>query len=123
MTQTLEQSKKVIAKVESAGVKMQVGVQGMSDESYETAWQHVKDGGLGKVVVPQIDYSRNYVDDFWAYPIDWDARPGENLDWKASLGPAPTRPWVAERHFRCRRYGDDSSALAGEPFVHGVSRT
>ena len=122
MTQTLEQSKKVIAKVESAGVKMQVGVQGMSDESYETAWQHVKDGALGKVVVAQIDYSRNYVDDFWAYPIDSEARPGENLDWKAWLGPAPKRPWDAERYFRWRRYWDYSSGIASDLFIHRVSR-
>src|ERR1041384_5461691 len=65
MTHTVEQSKKVVAKVKQTGLKMQVGVQGMSDDSYETAYQYVKDGLLGKVVIAQIDYSRNYVGDFW----------------------------------------------------------
>src|SRR5690242_19021378 len=34
MTHTIEQSKKVVAKVKQSGLKMQVGVQGMSDDSY-----------------------------------------------------------------------------------------
>src|ERR1700737_3859838 len=64
MTHTVEQSKKVVAKIKQSGLKMQVGVQGMSDDSYETAHKYVKDGALGKVVLAQIDYSRNYKDDF-----------------------------------------------------------
>ncbi len=122
MTHTVEQSKKVVAKIASAGVKMQVGVQGMSDDSYETANKYVKDGALGKVVLAQIDYSRNYQGDFWAYPIDADARPGENLDWKAWLGPAPKRPYDADRYFRWRRYWDYSGGIATDLFIHRVSR-
>ena len=55
----------MVAKIKETGVKMQVGVQGMSDDSYETANKYVKDGALGKVVLAQIDYSRNHGDDFW----------------------------------------------------------
>jgi predicted dehydrogenase len=122
MTHTVEQSRKVIAKVNQAGIKMQVGVQGMSDDSYETAHKYVQGGTLGKVVLAQIDYSRNYKDDFWAYPIDADARPGENLDWKAWLGPAPKRPWDPDRCFRWRRYWDYSGGIATDLFIHRVTR-
>src|SRR5512141_2053513 len=91
MTHTTEQSKKVVAKIKQKGVKMQVGVQGMSDDSYETAQKYVKDGALGTVVIAQIDYSRNHNSNegMWAYPIDADAKPGVNLDWRAWLGGAP----------------------------------
>src|SRR5712692_5998859 len=41
MTHTIEQSKKVVAKLEGSQIKMQVGVQGMSDDSYETAHKYV----------------------------------------------------------------------------------
>lgn len=122
MTHTVEQSKKVVAKIKQSGLKMQVGVQGMSDDSYETANKYVKDGALGKVVLAQIDYSRNYKDDFWAYPIDADARPGENLDWKAWLGPAPKRPWDPDRCFRWRRYWDYSGGIATDLFIHRATR-
>lgn len=122
MTRTVEESKKVVAKVRGSGLKMQVGVQGMSDDSYETAYRYVKDGALGKVVLAQIDYSRNHTGDFWAYPMDTDARPGENLDWKAWLGPAPKRPFDPERYFRWRRYWDYSGGIASDLFVHRATR-
>lgn len=122
MTHTVAQSKKVLAKVKSSGRKMQVGVQGMSDSSYEAANHYVRDGALGKVVLAQIDYSRNHRDDFWAYPIDADARPGENLDWSAWLGPAPKRPWDPDRFFRWRRYWDYSGGIATDLFIHRITR-
>jgi len=122
MTHTTEEAKKVVAKVHASGVKMQVGVQGMSDDSYEAANRYVKDGALGKVVLAQIDYSRNHIGDFWAYPIDKDARPGENLDWKAWLGPARKRPFDPARYFRWRHYWDYSGGIATDLFVHRVTR-
>jgi predicted dehydrogenase len=122
MTQTVEQSKHVVAKLKGSPLKMQVGVQGMSDDSYETANRYIKEGKLGKVVLAQIDYSRNHRDDFWAYPMDNDAKPGENLDWKAWLGPAPKRPWDPERYFRWRRYWDYSGGIASDLFIHRVTR-
>jgi predicted dehydrogenase len=122
MTRTIEQSKKVVAKVKQKGVKMQVGVQGMSDDSYETARKYVQDGTLGTVVIAQIDYSRNHIGEFWAYPLDQDARPGENLDWKAWLGPAPKRPWDPYRYFRWRLFWDYSGGIASDLFIHRVTR-
>jgi predicted dehydrogenase len=122
MTHGVDQAKAVVAKVAASKIKMQVGVQGMSDESYEVAGKYVKDGTLGKVVVAQIDYSRNQIGDFWAYDIDKDAKPGENLDWKEWLGPAPKRAWDEDRFFRWRRYWDYSSGIASDLFIHRVSR-
>jgi predicted dehydrogenase len=122
MTHTAGEAKNVVARVRASGVKMQVGVQGMSDDSYETAHKFVSDGMLGKVVLAQIDYSRNHVGDFWAYPIEADAQPGENLDWKAWLGPASKRPFDAARFFRWRHYWDYSGGIAADLFVHRVTR-
>jgi predicted dehydrogenase len=101
---------------------MQVGVQGMSDDSYETAGRYIKEGALGKVVQAQIDYSRNYKDDFWTGPVDADAKPGVNLDWEAWLGPAPKRPFDPDRFFHWRRYWDYSGGIATDLFVHRITR-
>jgi predicted dehydrogenase len=125
MTQNIAQSQKVVQKVKATGRKLQVGVQGMSNESYAVAHEHVKAGELGNVVLAQIDYSRNYRGDFWAgadYPIDPDAKPGVNLDWDAWLGPAPKRPWDPERYFRWRRYWDYSGGIATDLFIHRATR-
>ena len=122
MTRTVEQSKKVVAKIKQTHLKMQVGVQGMSDDSYETAYKYVQEGALGKVVIAQIDYSRNHLGDFWTRPVDPDVRPGENLDWKAWLGPAPKRPYDPDRFFAWRRYWDYSGGIATDLFIHRVTR-
>lgn len=123
MTRTVEQAKKVVAKVqENPKIKLQVGVQGMSDDSYATAHKYIRDGALGHVVLAQIDYSRNHKGDFWAYPIDESAQPGVNIDWKTWLGDTPKRPYDPDRFFRWRRYWDYSGGIAGDLFVHRVTR-
>jgi predicted dehydrogenase len=122
MTYSIDQAKKVVKKIRAGSVKMQVGVQGMSDDSYEAAQRYVKEGTLGKVVQAQIDYSRNYRDDFWTKPLDPDAKPGVNLDWNAFLGPAPKRPWDPHRFFAWRRYWDYSGGIATDLFVHRITR-
>jgi predicted dehydrogenase len=123
MCRRIDEARKLAALVKSKPKqKLQVGVQGMSDESFEMAYEHVKNGDLGKVVLCQIDYSRHHRDDFWAYDIDQDAQPGVNLDWKTWLGAAPKRPWDPERFFRWRRYWDYSGGIASDLFVHRATR-
>ena len=99
MTHTIEQARDIAEKVAASNLKLQVGVQGMSDDSYESAHKMIREGALGKVVMAHIDYSRNYLDDFWVNKTDPDAKPGVNLDWEAWLGPAPKRPWDPQRFF------------------------
>lgn len=122
MTHTVEQSKKVVAKIKQTGLKMQVGVQGMSDDSYETAQRYVKEGMLGRIVIAQIDYSRNHKDDFWVREVDPATKPGVNLDWNAWLGPAKKRPYDPDRFMGWRRYWDYSSGIASDLFIHRVTR-
>ena len=122
LTQTIRQAKEVVRRVQRSKLKLQVGVQGMSDESYEVAGRYIREGVLGKVVMAQIDYSRNYTDDFWAYDIDPDANPRTNLDWAAWQGPAPKRPWDPRRFFQWRRYWDYSGGIATDLFIHRVTR-
>ncbi len=122
MTHSIQEAQEVVKKVRGAKLKLQVGVQGMSDESYEVANRCIREGALGKVVMAQIDYSRNYVGDFWAYDLDPDAKPGVNLDWDAWLGPAPKRPWDPLRYFQWRRYWDYSGGIATDLFIHRVTR-
>ncbi|MFN7919915.1 MAG: Gfo/Idh/MocA family oxidoreductase [Bryobacteraceae bacterium] len=123
MTWNVEQAKQVVATIKRTGVKMQVGVQGMSDDSYITANKFVKDGTLGKVVLAQIDYSRNSkVPDHLYTPPDPDIKPGVNFDWKAWLGAAPKRPFEPDRYFHWRRFWDYSSGIASDLFIHRVTR-
>jgi predicted dehydrogenase len=124
MTWNVEQAKRVVARLQAAkDIKMQVGVQGMSDDSYEAANKYVKEGALGKVVLAQIDYSRNSLEpDYLNTPTDPDIKPGINFDWNAWLGDAPKRPFDPGRYFNWRRYWDYSSGIASDLFIHRVTR-
>jgi predicted dehydrogenase len=122
MTHTIEEAQALVAKVSITRIKLQVGVQAMSDDSYETAYKYVSDGTIGKVTVAQIDYSRNYRGDFWLKKTEPDARPGENLDWEMFQGPAPHRPYDPERYFQWIRYWDYSSGIPSGLLVHRVTR-
>jgi predicted dehydrogenase len=123
MTRTIDESKKVIeAARRHPNLKLQIGVQGMSDNSYETANEYVKQGALGKVVLAQIDYSRNHTGDFYTGAPDPDAKPGVNLDWKSWLGGAKKRDFDPDRYFAWRRYWDYSSGIVSDLFVHRATR-
>ncbi len=123
LTRTIAEARQVVRKIQqSPAIKMQVGVQGMSDDSYETAHKYVQQGTLGKVVMAQIDYSRNYRDDFMIHHKMTEVQPGVNLDWNAWLGSAPKRPFDPQRFFHWRRYWDYSGGIATDLFIHRITR-
>jgi predicted dehydrogenase len=123
LAHTIKEAKEVVEEVEdNRKLKVQVGVQGMSDLTYRFANRYIQEGYLGKIVMAHIDYSRHNIDDFWAYEIDPDAQPGVNLDWEAWLGPAQKRPWDPDRCFRWRRYWDYSGGIATDLFIHRITR-
>jgi len=122
MTYSIEEGKRVLARVKEAGVLMQVGVQGMSDDSYETAAKYIREGAIGEPVMAHIDYSRNHLDDYWYREHDPDLEPGVNFDWKRWLGPAPDREFDPDRFFGWRRYWDYSGGIATDLFVHRITR-
>ena len=126
MTWSIDEAKKVVAKIKQTGVKMQVGVQGLSDDSYETARRMIKEGKIGTPIQAQIDYSRNHKGDYMLmgdldHP-DEDVKPGVNFDWNAFLGSAPKRPFDAQRFLQWRRYWDYSGGIATDLFVHRITR-
>jgi predicted dehydrogenase len=123
MTYNVQEARKVVDTIERTKVKMQVGVQGMSDDSYETANKYVKDGTLGKVVLAQIDYSRNSRESDYLYTReDFKPEPGVNLDWNAWQGSARKHAFDPNRFFHWRRYWDYSSGIASDLFIHRVTR-
>ncbi len=122
LTYSIEEGVVVRKRVKETGLKLQCGIQGMSDDSYETAAKYIEDGHIGKPVMAQIDYSRNERVDLWHRPPDEGVQPGVNLDWETFLGSAPKRPWEPDRFFSWRRYWDYSGGIATDLFVHRVAR-
>ncbi|MCS7315944.1 MAG: hypothetical protein RMI94_12030 [Bryobacterales bacterium] len=53
---------------------------------------------------------------------DPDVPPGENLYWKAWLGPARKRPFDLDCFLHWRRYWDYPAGIASDLFIHSVTR-
>ncbi|HRR25638.1 MAG TPA: Gfo/Idh/MocA family oxidoreductase [Acidobacteriota bacterium] len=124
LTHALDEAKAVRDKIRGTNLKLQVGVQGMSDDSYATAYEAIRAGELGPVVEAQIDYVRRYPADRgpWRTGVDPNLPKPPDLDWKTWLGPAPDRPWSAPRYFEWRNYRDYSGGIATDLFIHRLTR-
>jgi predicted dehydrogenase len=117
MTLVVEDGPPMIAAAKESGRVLQVGSQGISSKTEETARDIIRSGKLGKVTMIRATYNRNTRSGAWLYPIPPDANE-RTVDWAAFLGPAPQRPFSLERFFRWRCYWDYSGGIATDLFVH-----
>ncbi|MGV3516145.1 Gfo/Idh/MocA family protein [Luteitalea sp.] len=117
MTHTLDEAFKIQGVAKSTGKLVQVGSQGCSDPKWLKARELVKAGKLGTVLWAQGSYCRNNPKGEWNYEIDPEGTP-ETIDWQTWLGPAPKRPFSAERYFRWRKYWDYGNGIIGDLWPH-----
>jgi len=117
MTRYLDEAFKVRDAVVKTKRIMQVGSQGCSDPKWAKAGELIDQGKLGMILWAQGSYCRNNPGGEWNYGIDPGAGPS-NVDWQAFVGPAPKRPFDADRFFRWRKYWDYSTGIVGDLFPH-----
>ena len=123
MARYIDEAQQIVAKVNETGLKVQVGVQGMCDDSYESANAAIRAGKLGPVVQAQIDYVRHYGKAGpWRHGTDPNMAKPEDLDWDGWLRPAPQRVWEPGRYFEWQDYWDYSGGIASGLFVHRITR-
>ncbi|MBI2299713.1 MAG: Gfo/Idh/MocA family oxidoreductase [Armatimonadetes bacterium] len=117
MTRHWEESVEVARVAREQKRVLQIGTQWTSQKVWHRAHELLPQ--LGQVVWSQTSYCRNSTDGEWNSKIE----PGctaETLDWKRFLGPAPDRPFSAERYFRWRKYWDYSSGICGDLLPHQI---
>jgi len=124
LTHTIAEGQAVLDKVAGTDLKLQVGVQGMADDSYASANRAIREGLLGSVVQAQIDYVRNYSADQgpWRRGGNPDAPQPDGLDWAEWLRPATQREWDPRRYYEWRCYREYSGGIATDLFVHRMTR-
>ena len=113
MTHSIPEAQAVIKKQKETKLPIQVGVQGMSDDSYSSAAKAIEEGVLGQVVQAQIEYVRRYGEQGpWRRPglKDDEAKPAD-LDWNAWLGHAPKVDWNPHHYFEWRNYSQYSGGI------------
>jgi len=129
VTYTIEESIEVRDKVFETGRVFQCGAQGSSEDFYWQARKFIKNGGIGKVLWAQGDYSRNSSGGpnnrggEWNWHIDDDATDNPAggdayVDWHQWLGPAKTRPFSKPRFFQFRKFWDYSGGIATDLLYH-----
>lgn len=126
MTHDIEQAQAVWNKQKETGLPLQVGVQGMSDDSYISARKAIDDGIIGRVVQAQIEYCRHYPDNAgpWRRP-DMVSKHGTkpaDMNWNDWLGDTEKVEWDPHRYFEWRTYSAYSGGICTDLFIHRISR-
>ncbi len=121
LTKVIEEGPKVMEAAKRSKQIVQVGSQWISGTQNQKARELVAAGKLGQITKIAVAYNRNNSSGAWNYPIPPDLKNGVNFNWDAWLGPAPQRPFDAERVFRFRKYWDYSGGIATDLFVHLIN--
>jgi predicted dehydrogenase len=100
---------------------VQVGSQSLSMTSTRKAKEWIDAGAIGSVFMVQCSIYRPSAIGAWRYPVPPDASP-ETIDWTRFLGNAPKRPFDAQRFFQFRNWWDYGTGIAGDEYVHLLSR-
>jgi len=124
LTHTISEANRLQEKTHSSGLALQVGIQGMSDDSYASAGEAIRDGLLGVVVQAQIEYVRRYGEQglFRKPGLRDDLPKPADLDWDKWLDSAPTTAWNPHHYFEWRNYSAYSGCIASDLFIHRLAR-
>ncbi|QDT99376.1 Gfo/Idh/MocA family protein [Gimesia aquarii] len=124
MTHSIPEAQAVIKKQKATKLPIQVGVQGMSDDSYSSAAKAIEQGVIGQVVQAQIEYVRRYGSQGpWRRPglKDDEPKPAD-LNWNAWLGKAPKTDWNPHHYYEWRNYSQYSGGICTDLFIHRITR-
>jgi predicted dehydrogenase len=121
MAHTIPEALEMVYASKETGKLVQVGSQSLSMTSTQKAKELVQSGQIGKVFMVRCSIFRPSAVGAWRYPVPPDATP-ETVDWERFLGNAPKRPFDAARFFQFRNWWDYGTGIAGDEYVHLLSR-
>jgi predicted dehydrogenase len=121
MTHTIPEALEMARVSKETGRVVQVGSQSLSMQSTHKGKEWVDAGEIGTIYNVQCEIYRPDPVGAWKYPIPPDASP-QTIDWERYLGDAPQRPFDAARFFQFRNWWDYGTGIAGDEYVHLLSR-
>jgi len=121
MTHTIPEALEMVRVSKQTGRLVQVGSQSLSMTSIRKAKEWVQSGAIGNVYMATCSIFRPNAVGAWRYPVPPDASP-KTIDWERYLGNAPKRPFDAARFFQFRNWWDYGTGVAGDEYVHLLSR-
>jgi predicted dehydrogenase len=121
MAHTIPEALEMTRVSRATGRLVQVGSQSLSMESTKKGKAWLDAGEIGTVSMVQCTIFRPSAIGAWRYPVPPDANP-QTVDWERFLGNAPRRPFDAQRFFQFRNWWDYGTGIAGDEYVHLLSR-
>ena len=125
MTYSIREAHAVVKKANETGLKVQTGVQAMSDDSYSSAWEAIRAGTLGQLIHAQTDYVRWYPGDkgLWRTGEPAGQPKPDDLDWSMWQKHAPRQvPYSSLIYHDWRCYRDYSGGISTDLFIHRITR-
>jgi len=121
MTHTIPEALELVKVSKETGRLVQVGSQSLSMQSTHKGKEWVDGGQIGTIYNVQCEIYRPDPIGSWKYPVPPDASP-HTIDWDRYLGSAPQRPFDPARFFQFRNWWDYGTGIAGDEYVHLLSR-
>lgn len=121
MTHKIPEALEMCKVSKETGRLVQVGSQSLSMQSTHKGKEWLDAGEIGTVFNVQCEIYRPDPVGAWKYPVPPDASP-QTIDWERYLGNAPKRPFDAARFFQFRNWWDYGTGIAGDEYVHLLSR-
>ena len=121
MVHHIDEGWPVIKVQKETNAVFQVGSQFVSSIAMAKAKEFYKAGEIGKLNTIEASFDRQSALGAWEYTIPTDASE-KTVDWNRYIGDAPKKPYDPKRFFWWRNYRDYGTGVAGDLFVHLVSR-
>jgi predicted dehydrogenase len=122
MTHTIPQALEMVRVSKDTGRVVQVGSQSLSMQSTHQGKAWVDAGEIGTIYNVQCEIYRPDPIGAWKYPVPPDASP-QTIDWDRYQENIPDkRAFDAARFFQFRNWWDYGTGIAGDEYVHLLSR-
>jgi predicted dehydrogenase len=121
MSHTIPEALEMAKVSHATGKLVQVGSQSVSMASTAKGKAWLDAGEIGTVYMVECSLFRPNAIGAWRYPVPPDANP-KTVDWERYLGSAPKRAFDAQRFFQFRNWWDYGTGIAGDEYVHLLSR-
>jgi predicted dehydrogenase len=121
MAHTIPEALEMARVSKETGRVLQVGSQSLSMESTQKGKQWLDAGEIGKVFMVECSIFRPNAIGAWRYPVPPDASP-KTVDWDRYQANVTKRPFDAARFFQFRNWWEYGTGIAGDEYVHLLSR-
>jgi predicted dehydrogenase len=116
---TMDDARLFLAAVKKTGKIVQVGTQRRSTPSYQKAYEYIKSGQFGDIVMVEMTWNVNQPGR-WRRPDVVPLLKEEDTDWKRYLMNRPHVPFDARKYLEFRLFWPYSSGIPDQWLVHQI---